>query len=81
MLPTNPKDLLKKTSPVPVKTIDFRSDTVTVPTPKMKQAMMDAEIGDDVFNDDPTVKKLEALAAEIMGKEAALFVPTGCMGN
>jgi threonine aldolase len=61
--------------------IDLRSDTVTVPTPAMRQAMATAEVGDDVFGDDPTVNRLEALAAEITGKEAALFVASGTMGN
>lgn len=60
---------------------DFRSDTVTKPTEKMRKAMAEAVVGDDVFGDDPTVQKLEFLAAEIMGKEAALFVPSGTMGN
>lgn len=60
---------------------DFRSDTVTKPTEAMRRAMAEAEVGDDVLGDDPTVQKLEALAAEIMGKEAALFVPSGTMGN
>jgi len=60
---------------------DFRSDTVTRPTEKMRRAMAEAVVGDDVLGDDPTVQKLEALAAEIMGKEAALFVPSGTMGN
>ena len=62
-------------------TIDLRSDTVTRPTPEMRRAMMDAEVGDDVYGEDPTVNRLEALAAEIAGKQAALFVPTGTMGN
>ncbi|WP_293759736.1 low-specificity L-threonine aldolase [uncultured Aquitalea sp.] len=61
--------------------IDFRSDTVTQPTPAMREAMMTAEVGDDVYGDDPTVARLEALAAERLGKEAALFVPTGNFGN
>ncbi len=61
--------------------IDLRSDTVTVPTPAMRQAMANAEVGDDVFGDDPTVNRLEALAAEMAGKEAALFVASGTMGN
>ncbi len=61
--------------------IDLRSDTVTRPTPKMRRAMMDAEVGDDVYGEDPTVNLLERRAAEIAGKEAALFVPTGTMGN
>jgi threonine aldolase len=60
---------------------DFRSDTVTHPTESMRQAMAGAVVGDDVLGDDPTVKKLEALAAEVMGKEAGLFVPSGTMGN
>jgi len=61
--------------------IDLRSDTVTVPTPAMRQAMAAAEVGDDVFGDDPTVNRLEALAAEMAGTEAALFVASGTMGN
>jgi threonine aldolase len=61
--------------------IDLRSDTVTQPTGEMREAMRNAEVGDDVYQDDPTVNRLEALAAEMMGKEAALFVPSGTMGN
>jgi threonine aldolase len=61
--------------------IDLRSDTVTLPTPAMRRAMAEAEVGDDVYGEDPTVNRLEALAAERMGKEAALFVPSGTMGN
>ena len=61
--------------------IDLRSDTVTVPTPAMREAMAAAEVGDDVFGDDPTVNRLEALAAEMAGKEAAVFVTSGTMGN
>jgi len=64
-----------------LKIIDLRSDTVTKPTLAMRQAMMSAEVGDDVYGEDVTVNRLEAVAAEIMGKEAALFVPTGSMGN
>lgn len=60
---------------------DFRSDTVTRPTEKMRKAMAEAEVGDDVLGDDPTVQMLETLAAELVGKEAALFVPSGTMGN
>ncbi len=60
---------------------DFRSDTVTRPTEEMKKAMYDAELGDDVLGDDPTVLKLQEIAAEKLGKEAALFVPSGTMGN
>jgi threonine aldolase len=61
--------------------VDLRSDTVTRPTAEMRQAMAEAEVGDDVYGEDPSVNRLEARAAEIFGKEAALFVPTGCMGN
>lgn len=61
--------------------IDLRSDTVTKPTPGMRAAMAAAEVGDDVFGDDPTVNLLEARAAEAVGKEAALFVPSGTMAN
>ena len=61
--------------------IDLRSDTVTKPTPEMREAMAEAEVGDDVFGDDPTVNHLEELAAETLGKEVALFVPSGTMGN
>jgi threonine aldolase len=61
--------------------IDLRSDTVTKPTPEMRRAMADAEVGDDVFGDDPTVKALEARAADLLGKEAGLFVASGAMGN
>jgi threonine aldolase len=61
--------------------IDLRSDTVTRPTPAMRRAMMEAEVGDDVYGEDPTVNRLERETAEITGKEAALFVPTGTMGN
>ncbi|HSB02454.1 MAG TPA: low-specificity L-threonine aldolase [Anaerolineales bacterium] len=61
--------------------IDLRSDTVTRPTPEMREAMAEAEVGDDVYRDDPTVNRLEELAAEMLGKEAALFVPSGTMGN
>jgi threonine aldolase len=61
--------------------IDLRSDTVTQPTKAMRQAMAKAEVGDDVFGEDPTVNKLQEMAAERMGKEAALFVPSGTMGN
>lgn len=61
--------------------IDLRSDTVTKPTPEMRRAMAEAEVGDDVYMEDPTVNRLEAKAAEIFGREAAIFVPTGSMGN
>ena len=61
--------------------IDLRSDTVTRPTPAMRRAMAEAEVGDDVYGEDPTINRLEQRAAAILGKEAALFVPTGTMGN
>jgi threonine aldolase len=61
--------------------IDLRSDTVTRPTPAMRRAMAEAEVGDDVFGDDPTVQALEARTAELLGKEAAVFVPSGTMAN
>jgi threonine aldolase len=61
--------------------IDLRSDTVTQPTAAMRQAMVEAEVGDDVYGDDPTVNRLQARVAELLGKPAALFVPTGTMAN
>jgi len=61
--------------------IDLRSDTVTLPTKAMRDAMYNAEVGDDVYADDPTVIELEAYAAELVGKEAAIFVPSGTFGN
>ena len=61
--------------------IDLRSDTVTRPTPAMRKAMAEAEVGDDVYREDPTVRRLEEKAAGMLGKEAGLFVPTGSMGN
>jgi threonine aldolase len=61
--------------------VDLRSDTVTRPTAAMRRAMAEAEVGDDVYGEDPTVNKLQARAAEIFGREAALFVPSGSMGN
>lgn len=61
--------------------IDLRSDTVTLPTPAMRRAMAQAEVGDDVYGEDPTVRRLEEMAAQCMGKEAALFVPSGTMAN
>jgi threonine aldolase len=65
----------------PDQVVDLRSDTVTKPTPEMRRAMAEAEVGDDVFGEDPTVNRLEALAAERLGKEAGLFVVSGTMGN
>ncbi len=64
-----------------METIDLRSDTVTQPTPEMRAAMAAAAVGDDVFDDDPTVHRLQEMAAEKVGKEAGLFVPSGTMGN
>ena len=64
-----------------MKPIDLRSDTLTQPTSAMREAMANAEVGDDVFEEDPTLKKLETLAAKKTGKESALFVPSGTMGN
>ncbi|WP_040212658.1 low-specificity L-threonine aldolase [Clostridium polynesiense] len=61
--------------------IDLRSDTVTQPTDKMREAMFNAQVGDDVYGDDPTINELEAYAAELTGKEAAMFVPSGTFGN
>ena len=64
-----------------MRTIDLRSDTVTLPTPEMRRAIADAALGDDVYGEDPTINRLEALAAERTGKEAALLVASGTMGN
>jgi threonine aldolase len=61
--------------------IDLRSDTVTKPTPAMRRAMAEAEVGDDVYGEDPTVNRLEAMVAEMLGKEAAVYVSSGTMGN
>lgn len=64
-----------------METIDLRSDTVTHPTPEMREAMARAEVGDDQSGEDPTVNRLEEMAAEAVGKEAAMYVPSGVMGN
>lgn len=64
-----------------MKVIDLRSDTVTLPTDEMRHAMYEAEVGDDVFKEDPTINRLEELAAHMLGKEAALFTPSGTMSN
>ncbi|HEY5088715.1 MAG TPA: beta-eliminating lyase-related protein, partial [Polyangia bacterium] len=61
--------------------LDFRSDTVTRPSPEMRRAMAEAEVGDDVLDHDPTLARLEARVAERLGMEAALWVPSGSMGN
>src|SRR3954471_2548159 len=66
---------------MPDATIDLRSDTVTKPSPDMRRAMAEAEVGDDVFIEDPTLNKLQERAAEIFRREAGLFVPSGSMGN
>ena len=68
----------RKSSPT---VLDFRSDTVTQPTDAMRRAMAEAEVGDDVWGDDPTVIELEAEVARMLGKEAAVYVPSGAMGN
>lgn len=65
----------------PPNVVDLRSDTVTRPTPAMRRAMAEAEVGDDVYGEDPTMNRLQSRAAEIFGREAALFVPSGSMGN
>ena len=72
-------NLKAPTSPAGV--VDLRSDTLTRPTLEMRRAMAEAEVGDDVYREDPTVNQLEREAAEMFGKDGALFVPTGCMGN
>jgi hypothetical protein len=64
-----------------MKTIDLRADTVTKPTAAMRAVMANAEVGDDVYGEDPTVNRLEFMAAEMLGKEAALFVPSGTQSN
>lgn len=70
-----------KLPPLPDPTIDLRSDTLTTPTVPMREAMLAAPVGDDVYGEDPTVNALEARVAELLGHEAGLFVPTGSMGN
>ena len=61
--------------------VDLRSDTLTRPSPAMRQAMADAEVGDDVFREDPTVNRLQERVADLLGREAAMFVPSGTQGN
>jgi len=73
---THPAEEVKRTT-----FVDLRSDTVTKPSPEMRRAMMEAEVGDDVYAEDPTINRLENRAAEIFGREAAIFVPSGTMGN
>jgi threonine aldolase len=77
---TDPERALQSAGP-DTGVVDLRSDTVTRPTLVMRRAMADAEVGDDVYLEDPTVNALERRAAEVFSKEAALFVPSGCMGN
>ncbi len=81
IVPTKTLSWPETTMPLSTATIDLRSDTVTRPTPAMRAAMAEAEVGDDVYGEDPTVNRLQARAAELFGHEAALFVPTGTMGN
>ncbi len=77
-----PSDLKDKTEePASSVTVDLRSDTVTKPTTAMRRAMANAQVGDDVYGEDPTINRLEHLAAKVFGREAAIFVPTGTMGN
>ena len=71
----------EKSAPAEQMMVDLRSDTVTKPTPEMRRAMFEAEVGDDVYAEDPTINRLQDRAAEIFGREAAIFVPTGTMGN
>jgi threonine aldolase len=66
---------------IPMRTIDLRSDTVTLPTQAMRDAMYAAEVGDDVYLDDPAINRFEELSADILGKEAALLVTSGTQGN
>lgn len=80
MYTSAPESELKSASAT-TPTIDLRSDTVTKPSPEMRRAMFEAEVGDDVYAEDPTINRLEKRAAEIFGREAALFVPSGTMGN
>src|SRR5271170_6958968 len=81
-IPSETPDILAVSdAEAPTSTIDLRSDTVTKPTAAMRAAMASAEVGDDVYAEDPTVNLLEARAAEVFGREAAIFVPTGTMGN
>src|SRR5205085_12355207 len=75
------QELLEQQESTIKSVIDLRSDTVTRPTSAMRKAMAEAEVCDDVYGEDPTVNRLEAAAARIFHREAALFVPTGTMGN
>jgi threonine aldolase len=71
----------RHSEPVIRAAIDLRSDTVTKPSAEMRRAMAEAEVGDDVYGEDPTVNRLEERAAQLFGREAAIFVPSGTMGN
>src|SRR5205809_7204807 len=74
-------DQVGEAGKIPEGVVDLRSDTVTRPTPEMRRAMAEAEVGDDAYREDPTVRRLESLAAGLLGKEAALYVPSGTMAN
>src|SRR5262249_47731592 len=74
-------EIMNREEPKTKRAIDLRSDTVTRPTPEMRRAMAEAEVGDDVYGEDPTVNRLQESAAQIFEREAAIFVPTGTMGN
>src|SRR2546429_951927 len=74
-------DQVAEAGKIPEGVVDLRSDTVTRPTPAMRRAMAEAEVGDDTYGEDPTVRLLEEETAALLGKEAALFLPSGCMGN
>src|SRR5580700_5055415 len=78
---TSAPETAVKDSTLTTPAIDLRSDTVTKPSPEMRRAMFEAEVGDDVYAEDPTINRLEAMAADVFGREAALFVPSGTMGN
>jgi len=78
---TSAPEAERQSSKTATPAIDLRSDTVTKPSPEMRRAMSEAEVGDDVYAEDPTINQLEKRAAEIFGREAALFVPSGTMGN
>jgi len=75
------QEISPMTASAPFRIVDLRSDTVTHPTPEMVEAMAAAPVGDDVYGEDPTVNRLQHLAAEMLGKEAGIFVPSGTMGN
>src|SRR5207247_6894181 len=74
-------DQVGEAGKIPEGVVDLRSDTVTKPTPEMRRAMAEAEVGDDVYGEDPTVNRLQDRCAQLLGFEAALWVPSGVMGN